>query len=323
MEKISFRYFYGGESEQFSYYRIPRKLIVGAEFKQLSTDAKLLYGLMLDRMGLSIKNGWYDAQGRVYIYYSLNEIQEDINCGHEKAVKLLAELDAPKGIGLINRVKQGQGKPTIIYVMQFTAPEIPHTPECAEGDSFSDEQNSRLPKTGSQEVGIPEVKSAEKQKSRLPKIRSADFGKTECSYLKYNQPDSSYLDPSIYQSQGPPPDVIDRYEYRERVEENIGYEVLQEKYQQDDVDGIVELILDALCTTAPTIRVGGSPIQTQIVQERLWKLDQSHIEYVFSCLAQTATKIKNIRAYLLTALYNAPVTINRYYQAEVQHDFGP
>lgn len=113
---MNFDYYYGDESNQFAFYRIPRQLITGEAFKKLSTDAKLLYGLLLDRMGLSAKNGWYDDMGRVFIYYTLDEIQEDLNCGHEKAVRLLAELDTgKKGFGLIERVKQGQGRPTKIY----------------------------------------------------------------------------------------------------------------------------------------------------------------------------------------------------------------
>ena len=120
----AFDYYYGDESSQFSFYRIPRLLITGDAFKNLSADAKLLYGLLLDRMGLSAKNGWYDKQGRVYIYYTLAEIQADMNCGHEKAVKLLAELDVGKGFGLIERVKQGQGRPTIIYVKRFTTHQV-------------------------------------------------------------------------------------------------------------------------------------------------------------------------------------------------------
>ncbi|MBQ7895138.1 MAG: replication initiator protein A, partial [Oscillospiraceae bacterium] len=117
---MSFGYFYGSQSESFSFYRIPRELVTGEYFRSLSTDAKLLYGLLLDRMGLSAKNNWLDQNGRVYIYYTVEEIAKDINCGLVKAGKLLAELDTAKGIGLIERVKQGQGKPTIIYVKQFT-----------------------------------------------------------------------------------------------------------------------------------------------------------------------------------------------------------
>ena len=94
--ETSFDYYYGDESNQFSFYRIPRQLVTGDRFKRLSTDAKLLYGLLLDRMSLSAKNGWYDEQGRVYIYYTLDEIQEDLNCGHDKATRMLVELDNGK-----------------------------------------------------------------------------------------------------------------------------------------------------------------------------------------------------------------------------------
>ena len=121
MKNTSYDYYYGEESNQFSFYRIPRQLFVGANYKRLSVEAKLLYGLLLDRMELSAKNGWYDDTGRVYIYYTLNEIQENLNCGHDKATKLLVELDIRNGIGLIERVKQGQERPAKIYVKRFAA----------------------------------------------------------------------------------------------------------------------------------------------------------------------------------------------------------
>ena len=88
------KYFYGDEAMQFSYFRIPRQLITHPRFKPLSVDAKLLYGLLLDRMGLSIKNKWYDGDRRVYIYYTVDEVCADLNCGRDKAMKLLAELAA-------------------------------------------------------------------------------------------------------------------------------------------------------------------------------------------------------------------------------------
>ena len=119
MTALSLPYFYGCEAEQFAFYRIPKLLMTDDRFRGISTDAKLLYGLMLDRMSLSLKNGWQDEQGRVYIYFPADEIMSTLNCQSEKASKLLAELDSKKGIGLIDRVRQGQGKPTIIYVKNF------------------------------------------------------------------------------------------------------------------------------------------------------------------------------------------------------------
>ena len=162
-QTVSFDYFYGGQSDTFSYYRIPRLLITGHQFKRLSTDAKLLYGLLLDRMGLSSRNGWYDELGRVYIYYALDEIKRDLNCGHDKAVKLLAELDTGKGIGLIERVKQGQGRPAKIYVKQFTTRAVPPTPVQSEPPGS--------PETEHQEVSKPEVLTSQNETSRSSKIR--------------------------------------------------------------------------------------------------------------------------------------------------------
>lgn len=316
-QTVLFDYFYGGQSDAFSYYRIPRLLITGQQFKGLSTDAKLLYGLLLDRMGLSSRNGWYDELGRVYIYYPLDEIQADLSCGHDKAVKLLAELDTGKGIGLIERVKQGQGRPAKIYVKQFTTTEIPRPPA---PPPEPEEPNPRLPKTGSQDFGKAEVLTSEKQTSRLPKTRSADFGKSEGNYNNIIYPDKSYLDPSIYPSQGPPIRQTDRQECRETVKEQIAYQQLAEKYERDEIDEILELITDTLCNTRPTLRIGGGEIPIEAIKDRFWRLEQPHIEYVFDRMKETTTRIHNIRGYLLTALYNAPATIGHYYRAEVQHD---
>ena len=116
---IQFEYFYGNEAEQFAFYRIPKILITSPTFKRVSDSAKLLYGLMLDRMGLSIRNGWVDDENRAYIFFTTNDVMEQMCCGTEKATKLLAELDSEKGIGLIERKKQGQGKPAIVYLKKF------------------------------------------------------------------------------------------------------------------------------------------------------------------------------------------------------------
>lgn len=310
-----FDYYYGDESSQFSFYRIPRQLVTGDEFKSLSTDAKLLYGLLLDRMGLSAKNGWYDETGRVFIYYTLDEIQADLNCGHEKAVKLLSELDSTgRGIGLIKRVKQGQGKPARIFVKRFTTQEIP--PQTQEPQPVPG-----LPIFGSQDIGKSEVKSSEKQKSRLRKIGSADFGKTDASYIKSNQTEFSQLNLSIHPSVSPLGGLTDGYDCRTEVRENIEYDALCREYSREDVDEIVELIADTLCTTRPTVRIGSEVISTEQVRDRLLRLGYTHLEYVFDCLRKNTTQVRNIRAYLLTALYNAPVTISHYYQAAVQHDY--
>lgn len=154
-------YFYGDESEQFIYFCIPRLLITSPRLKHLSTDAKLLYGMLLGLMSLSAKNNWYDEDGRVYIYYTVEEICVDMNCGRNKAMKLLAELDTGKGVGLIERIKQGQGKPTKIYVKRFTTRVVP-PPAPPEPDSFMpipevDFSNIQKSENRLQEVGNPDL----------------------------------------------------------------------------------------------------------------------------------------------------------------------
>ena len=140
---LQFDYFYGNESEQFSFYRIPKLLITSPIFKKVSDSAKLLYGLMLDRMSLSLKNEWLDEDNKAYIIFTIYDVMEQMNCGTEKATKLIAELDSDKGIGLIERKKQGQGKPALIYLKKFY------------------------------------IEDAEQQKCRLSEIENQDFGKTK------------------------------------------------------------------------------------------------------------------------------------------------
>ena len=301
---MSFGYFYGSQSESYSFYRIPRELITGEYFKVLSTDAKLLYGLLLDRMGLSAKNGWLDQHGRVYIYYTVEEIAKDINCGLVKAGKLLAELDAAKGIGLIERVKQGQGKPTIIYVKQFTMlVPIPTREDCA---------HSRPVKNVAQEVQKKNVQTCKNERSRPTESAGADLSKMNANYNNKNNTDNSYTYPSIY--------LPDIEECRESVREQIDYEMLCQYYPYDDPESLLELICEVLTSTAPSIKIGNENMPTSKVQSRFRRLEFDHVAYVLDAFKECTSKIHNIKAYLLTALYNAPLTIGPYYSAAVRHD---
>ena len=311
-EQQDFGYFIGDEASQYTFFQIPYLLFTNPRFKGLSNDAKLLYGLLLDRMGLSEYNGWYDKQGRVYIYYTVEEVRQDLNCGNDKAMKTLAELDSAKGVGLIERIKQGQGKPTKIYVKRFTTQSIP--PE---------EQEPPAP-------SMPPVVGVEYSERRTPifstpgsrKNRGKGSEKSECNQTNQNQTDFIHTDPSIYPPAVPLDAMIDRYERREEVREQIDYPTLKRKHPYDDVESLLELLVDVLTSTGPTIRIGGESLPTAAVKERFQQLDSSHIEYILDSLKSTTTKIHNIRAYLLTALYNAPVTIGPYYSAAVRHDFG-
>ena len=341
---IDFDYYYGKEAEQFSFYRIPKVLFTDIHFKGLSCEAKILYGLMLDRMSLSLKNGWLDDNNRVYIYFTLEDIVGLMNCGTGKAVKLLAELDGDKGIGLIKRVKQGQGKPTIIYVKSFVIKENAeeNLSEIQEKNNESlDFQKPKVKNIQNRKIGLSqmesqdfsksEVKGSKNEKSRVPKSKSQDFSKSKSNYTKYNKTninDTDNINP-IYQDNNNSEikniedriDEIDNIEiYKEILKENIGYSTLCSQYDKEEVDEIVNLMMDIICYTSKTIRIAGQDLQADIVKSRILKLNMLHIQYVINCINKNTTKVRNIKSYMITALYNAPATINHYYKAEVNHD---
>ena len=128
---MQYEYFYGAQAEQFSFYRIPKALFTEPNFRELSTDAKVLYGILLDRMSLSLKNQWQDAQNKFYIFFTVEEFMDALNCANQKATRLMVELE--KQAGLIERKRQGLGKPILIYVKNFAA--TINGESCEKGDS--------------------------------------------------------------------------------------------------------------------------------------------------------------------------------------------
>ena len=195
-----FGYFYGVEAEQFAFYRIPRLLIKDARFKGLSNDAKLLYGLMLDRMSLSMKNEWLDEENKAYIIYPLDAVMEDLACCYTKAVNVLAELDSNKGIGLIERVRRGLGKPDIIYVKKFSSVEenSESIDNCPNDVKEADEQCLENQVSGSmeikhQEIETSDIKKYENQTSRNSKIKFQEIGKSNTNYINNNNTDMNYI----------------------------------------------------------------------------------------------------------------------------------
>lgn len=312
-------YYYGIEAEQFSFYRVPRLLIKDERFKKLSSDAKLLYGLMLDRMSLSIKNEWFDEDNRAYIIYTIDSIMEDLGCGKEKAVKVLAELDSVKGIGLVEKVRRGLGKPDIIYVKNFAS--------LAENvDEKKSENTDKIT-----EVGKSDFKKSENRTSRSPEIEPQEVGESNPNYTNYNQTDlnyteESYINPIIQSDSGKKDtmDVMDDVQtYIELIKENISYDhhMQYDGYGKRELyDELFQVICEVVCVKRPTIRVAGEEYPYELVKSRFLKLESSHLEYVIGCMQNTTTKITNIKAYMITSLYNAPTTINHFYQQEVQHD---
>ena len=304
---MSFDYFYGpDDAEQYSFYRIPKRLITGDEFQDTSTEAKLLYGLMLDRLQLSIRNQWLDSLNRVYIIYTVEDIMADLHCGNQKACKLLSELE--NKTGLIKRKRQGLGKPSLIYVLKFST-------SCPQNDSES------------------HFKTCENHTSGDVKTTSLDMWKSHGNNTDFNKPEYNKTNPTIYPGQasakitvsvdGMGRDEMDeRRSYERYFREHLYIDDLKQSYPYDHgrIDEILELLVDTVCSTAKTIRCAGEDRPAEVVKSRFMKLDYGHIQYVLDCIHDNTTDIRNIKAYMLTTLYNAPITIDHYYQAKVNHD---
>ena len=349
MQEIQFDYFRGMEAEQYTFYRIPKILFTAECFKTISCEAKVLYGLLLDRMSLSIKNRWFDEEDRVYIIFTVEEIAELMNCGTQKAVRLLKELDSEKGIGLVEKRRLGLGKPNVIYVKNFMVkqPEKEEKePEKPVNTQNCENHNSRVVKTTIQECPKSQFKNDENHNSGIVKIttlecpksqsnntdiNNTDFSENEYSDIESSETDFNETDNilsnlshlSVRKTAGMIDMVEEMEAYRKIIRENISYECFEDsRYrQQEEVDELVELMVEVMVMPDnSTVRIGGVDKPVVIVKNRFMKVEHGHIEYVVGCLEKNTSKVGNIRAYLLTTLYNSTMTIENYYRAEVNHD---
>ena len=346
MQEIQFDYFHGMEAEQYTFYRIPKILFTAECFKTISCEAKVLYGLLLDRMSLSIKNRWFDEEDRVYIIFTVEEIAELMNCGTQKAVRLLKELDSEKGIGLVEKRRLGLGKPNVIYVKNFMVkqpekeekePEKPvntqncenHNSrvvkttiqECPKSQFKNDENhNSGMMKTTIQECAESQFKNDENHNSGIVKITTPECPKSQSNNTEYSDIEHNE-NQSIDLSEG---DVMERKKhYRNMVQEQIYYKSLIQnpRYQKNEVDELVELTVEVLMLPDDRmIWIAGDEKPAILVKDRFQMLNDAHFEYVLDSMKRNTGKVQNVKNYLLTSLYNAPLTMEHYYRLAVNHD---
>lgn len=291
---MAYDYFYGQQSEQFSFYRIPKILFSQDKFWNVSTDAKLLYGILLDRMNLSARNGWLDEAGRVYIIFTIEEIKESLGCAEKKAVKLLDELE--KKAELIERKRQGLGKPNLIYVKNFISESVERQFLNCQNDNSATFQNT--------------IQDLSKAQGNNTDIKNTDLSDTN----------------SIFPSEncGKENGNEEYQQYYQYFYEQLGIEYLQQDYPYDvdRLENILELVVETVCSKRQIIRIGGDDRPIEVVKSRFMKLNSEHIRYVMDCFKENTTKIRNIRQYMLASLYNAPTTIESYFDALVRHDMA-
>ena len=301
-----FDYIYQKADCRCQFFKMPMSLFTDDIFTAISNEAKLLYGLLLDRTGLSLMNGWTDENGRVYINFTNAEVCRMLRIGAAKAVKIFKELVM---VGLIERIRIGLGKPDRIFVKHIAQPEEQHDaapesePEFVPEEVTFDTETSACSDSETQEFSAAQVSHNNNQNNRCRTIRSNLSGQRE----KRISPELVAL-------------------YREQIKANIEYDWFTDCYadhakisgSQEELDELVELMTECACAANP-IRIHGQEMPAEVVKSRMLKLTSEHIQYVFDCLARTTSKIGNIKAYLLTALYNAPATISSYYSTLVRH----
>ena len=282
-------YFYGQTGELFSFYRIPKALFQEQRFQSLSTDAKTLYGILLDRMSLSAKNGWLDEQNRVFIIFTIEDVKRSLCCADNKATKLLRELEE---FGLIGRKRRGLGRPSLVYVKNFSA----------------DSSKTRFQNRENHESGG--FKSASQDPAK-PRCNKTDKNNTE---MNETYPFNS--------------EETDGMSQREQLEkyfsQSLEVELLLRLCPDDEdiIYQIVDLLVDTCATKRKMLRIAGDDRPAEVVRSRFMKLNADHIKFVLKCLAENSSPIRNMKQYLLASLYNAPTTMQLYYQNQTNHNLA-
>lgn len=348
MEKLDLDFYYGREAEQFTFYRLPKVLITDSRFDGMSNNSKLLYGLMLDRLSLSKKRGWLDEANRVYIKYSINNIEEDLNVSHKTASTILKELEA---IGLID-IKQQNGVANVIYVKNFVSERQAYV----EVGDISD-QAIKSPSASANITPVEKVNQCKNYTGiesepveKIDQYRNCPGEETapvqnlhQCNYeqgtrLKSSVVPGENLHPinnntntllndnnPISQSYQQVDEIDETAAYMELIRNNIEYDNMMQDTRWLDremYDELYQIICDVVCVPRKTIRIAGEDYPYNLVKSKFLKLNASHLQYVIECMHHNTTKVSNIKAYVITALYNAPNTISHYYTAEVNHDMA-
>ncbi len=264
----------------FSFFRFPSELMRNPEYRNVSSMAKILLCMITDRMASSVRNAerFTHSDGRIYVIFTVEEICECFGCGKSKAVSAVNELIENK---FIEKIRCGQGKPNRIFLATDY--------EEFFKEKFLNSQN----KTSA----IPETELLEFPDSATNQNNNKQINNNQNNF-------NHSINPKDYD------EVI------ERIEEQIEADCFVDN--ADIISEIVLLMADILTSDKASLRIGGASVDMALVRKRFAMLDSEHIEYVISNIVNCKTKVRNIRSYLITLLYNAPTCC----ASSVSADFG-
>ena len=326
-----FDYIYSDHKSKYTFIKCPTALFTDERFKVLTNDMKLLYMLMLDRTSLSVKNHWYDSTCKVYIHFPVAEIMEKLDVANQKAARLLRGLEE---MGLIEREKVGLGKPDRIYVKDCCKAVTEGEEDAEQAQDMAEEivENTENQSVTMIENSLSEDGNAHPEDVISPMQNAVDSH----APLYSNQTNRTRLTQSDLSSQsaGQMDGMEQRRAYELLIKQNIEYEWFLSAYTlpesdpqrpkgtKDELDELVAIMVECICTRSGTIRVGGQKMPAEVVRSQFLKLNNEHIQYVFRRLYGYAGEIANIKAYMITVLYNAALTMNTAFGLDFRAAFG-
>jgi hypothetical protein len=293
MEKLNLAYLTPNSARSYNFYLIPKELIDNPAFDEVDYGSKILYGLMLNRASLSAVNSadFTDKNGNIYIIYTVEQVMADMRCSNKTAIKMLKQLD---DIGLIEKRRQGQGKPSIVYVKDFSTVQFKNCKK----------YNSRSVKSTLQEVKNVHGSNPNQKNQNL--IETNSITSAEVRNIPIDTIDILYT-----------PEYINK-----TVKNNIDIHSLKTRHplHNNEIQELFDLVLETLISKKHSFRIAQENMPPEIVKNAFLRLNTDHIDYIITNLKKNTTKVKSIKSYLLTSLFNASKTINNHISLDIQNN---
>ena len=296
------QYFMKDESEIFCFYRIPKILFIAEMYRNLSVESKVLYGLLLDRIGISRKNNWIDEKNRVFIIYTIQNIMDDLGCGNKKASQLLKELE---NIGLIERRRRGLGKPNLIYVKKFISSEARNIQICQK-DTSGNNQNIESNVEHFQKEPLDITRDVNKT---FLDIAEQHTNNKDFNYNDLNNINQSFMSSADKNDEIDKNDEDNNQEMRDFFSDvfkiNLDYSTLDEGKFKRRVEEVIEILVDVCCSAQKYLKINGTNIPHDKVVEVFRKIELKHVRHVFMSMDALNNPVKNVKQYLVVSLYNS------------------
>lgn len=288
------------------FYQMPKFLFQGELKNKLSNDAKVLYSLLKDRHELSIKNNWVNEKNEVYLIMTRDEMCSLLGISIKPVIKAVNQL---KEIGLMQEIRQGLNKPNLLFLLNYS-----------EVKSWTcQNDNSGTVKTTTQDLSKEQLKSCQNDNSKNVDIPTLNLSNRHTNNTNISNTD--FIKTNNHQIIKHEADEEDVETLAEVIKDNIGYDVAKATPGESDyIDNILNIMIEVICSKAPTVRVGKEEKPQAVVKSLFMKLTYDHISYVCLCLKENTNPIKYIKPYIITTLYNAPQTMDIYYSQRVQFE---